>query len=285
MMYIFLIIALFVLIFGSITDLRKREVPDWVNYGLIFTGVALNALLSVVSASWVPILASGIGLGIGMAVAFSMYYLGQWGGGDAKMMMGLGALIGFIFADMFLINFIINSFVLGAVYGLSFGAYLAFRKRKEFISTFRKINSKFPKIFKIPFYLFVFIPFLFTLVLFLLTKNFIILYLTAISFLMIPMYFMYVFAKSIEKCCMLKYVSPSELTEGDWIAKVIKINGKYVCGPKDLGIVQKQINILKKNKIKKILIKDGIPFVPSFLISFVFTLVFGNVFLMMFNVF
>ena len=79
---------------------------------------------------------------------------------------------------------------------------------------------------------------------------------------------------------MLKYVEPQKLTEGDWIVKDIKINGKYITGPKDLGIAKKQINELvmlyKKGKIRKVLMKIGIPFVPSFFIAFVVTLIYGN---------
>ena len=79
---------------------------------------------------------------------------------------------------------------------------------------------------------------------------------------------------------MLKHVRPTELTEGDWIAKEIKVDGKYVTGPKDLGIEKKQIKKLialyKKRKVNKILIKEGIPFVPSFFIAFIVTLAYGN---------
>ena len=32
-------ISLLVLFVGSLTDLKTREVPDWVNYGLIISGI------------------------------------------------------------------------------------------------------------------------------------------------------------------------------------------------------------------------------------------------------
>ena len=79
---------------------------------------------------------------------------------------------------------------------------------------------------------------------------------------------------------MLKYVNPKELTEGDWIAEDIIVSKKRICGPKDLGIemrqIKKLISLKKKGKIKKVLIKVGIPFVPSFLIAFVVTYIWGN---------
>ena len=56
-------------------------------------------------------------------------------------------------------------------------------------------------------------------------------------------------------------------------------------GPKDLGIskskIRKLVEFYKKGKVRKILIKEGIPFVPSFLMAYIFTLIFGNAILML----
>jgi len=83
---------------------------------------------------------------------------------------------------------------------------------------------------------------------------------------------------------MIKLVNPKELTEGDWIAKDILVKGKYIAGPKDLGIEKKQIKELirlyQKRKIKKVLMKIGIPFVPSFFIAYIITLAYGNLVLL-----
>jgi len=102
-------------------------------------------------------------------------------------------------------------------------------------------------------------------------------YLAVVSILT---FYLWIIIKAVENSCMLKYVKPEQLTEGDWIAKDVKIGGKYITGPKDLGIEKKKIKILidlyKKRKVKKILIKEGIPFVPSFFIAYIITLIFGN---------
>jgi hypothetical protein len=75
-----------------------------------------------------------------------------------------------------------------------------------------------------------------------------------------------------------------KLTEGDWIVKDVIVGGKRICGPKDLGISKPQIEVLlklkQKGKIRKILVKEGMPFVPVFLISFVISLIWGNIALM-----
>ncbi len=94
------------------------------------------------------------------------------------------------------------------------------------------------------------------------------------------MMYLIILVRTVEKVSMIKMIEPEKLTEGDWIAKEIKIQGKYITGPKDLGIEKKQINKLialyKKKKVSKVLIKEGIPFVPSFFIAYIVTLIFGN---------
>ncbi len=284
MMAVFLLVALFVLVLGSYTDFRTREVPDWVNYGLIFCGIGLHGLLSAVSWSWWPVLSSGIGLGIGMGIAFAMYYAGQWGGGDAKMLMGLGAIIGFeLSADSFLLSFLVNVFLLGAFYGLGYGVFLAIKNRKSFGGAYNKLRSKIPEFIKRGIVI-IWIVTAGLLLSFLLLKNLILVYFGAILVILLAFYHLYLFAKSIEKCCMIKYATPSQLTEGDWIVNDVYVKGKRICGPKDLGILKKQINALKRAKVKQVLVKDGIPFVPSFLIAFIVTLLAGNVFFVLFSV-
>ena len=65
-------------------------------------------------------------------------------------------------------------------------------------------------------------------------------------------FYLWVMIKIVEDCCMLKYVKPQQLTEGDWIAKDVNINGKYLTGPRDLGIekrkIRKLIDLYKKRK-------------------------------------
>lgn len=73
---------------------------------------------------------------------------------------------------------------------------------------------------------------------------------------------------------MYRLIPVSKLTEGDWIAKNVYLNKKLITGPKDRGITKKQITLLKKSKVKQVLIREGIPFVPVFLISTLISLLF-----------
>ena len=75
----------------------------------------------------------------------------------------------------------------------------------------------------------------------------------------------------------------NNLTPGDWIVNDIRIGGKKIYSTKDLGVSEEQIKKLKflkqRGKIKQILVKEGVPFVPSFLMAFVVTLFVGNLLL------
>jgi Flp pilus assembly protein protease CpaA len=273
-------IAFFALLTGSFTDIRTREVPDWVNFGLIGAGFGINILFSVIYWKIDFILSSVVGFAGFFALAWIMFYTGQWGGGDSKILMGLGALIGIdIFSrNFFLGHFLVNAMLIGALYGLLWSIFSIFRNKKKFIREFKKliVNKKIIPMKKIIFILFIIL----VLVGVFTPDKFIrltALYLAVVSVLT---FYLWVAIKAVESACMLKFVIPKQLTEGDWIAKDVKVGGKYITGPKDLGIEKKKIKTLiefyKRGKVKKILIKEGIPFVPSFFIAYVITLIYGN---------
>ncbi len=278
---VLLSIALVALIIGTITDIKTREVPDWLNYSVIFAAVGIRAIYSAFTFDWMFLISGLIGLGIFVAIAYAMFYTGQWGGGDSKLLMGLGALIGFqipLQPASLSIVFLINLAVFGAVYGMIFMFALAVKHRKEFWHDFyKRIHS--PEIEKIR-------PIILGSAIVLLVLDLILvkpLIIKLLVFLLIAfayiLFYLFLFAKSVEEVAMYKHIPPEKLTEGDWIAKEIRIRGKHIAGPKDLGISRKQIRQLialkRKGKIRKIKVKYGIPFVPSFLIAFVMTVLLG----------
>ena len=77
--------------------------------------------------------------------------------------------------------------------------------------------------------------------------------------------FLYVFAKGLENVSMIRSVSSRELREGDWLVNDVVVGGKVVKADWD-GLSLESIKLLKGKK--KILIKEGLPFVPAFLIAF-----------------
>ncbi len=316
-------VGLFALIVGSITDLQRREVPDWLNYGLMFIGIGISLIFSVVFKDVTFIISSLLGLAVMFGLGCAMFYTGQWGGGDSKMVMGLGALLGLpiafplsktfalwsnvqaqnfslsalsphpIFSALpILIIFAVYMLIVGGLYGLVWSICLVILHKKEFIKDFRsRLSAPYYKYIHIVLIALVISSF-FALFAFdnLFAK---ILPIWATAFIAMTFY-TFNFVKSIEVCCMIKYVEPEQLTEGEWINKdifITKGNGKnakkeYICGPKDLGISKEQIAKLIKLKKEgrliskhvkgtKIEIKIGIPFVPSFLIAYLLAYLVG----------
>jgi len=83
-------------------------------------------------------------------------------------------------------------------------------------------------------------------------------------------------ARTVEKICMYKKIPSKKLVEGDWIADDIKKGNKIIYKAKSIELKQKDIDNIIKNRIKEVLVKEGIPFIPGFLIGLVISLVFGN---------
>ena len=216
-------IALAGLLSGTITDLKTREVPDWINFSLIFSGFGIATIRSVVSWDISYILYSVLGFGLLFIVAYVMYYTGQWGGGDSKMVMGLGSLIGLsiplsIAEPPFIILFIIYSIVAGAAYGLIWSIVVAIRCwdrfKKDLFSRMKKKEIKLVKVVLIILAIGALVLSLF------LTAAAKIIVLITVMLLILTLY-LFVFIKAVENVCMIKKLEPSELTPGDWIAEPV----------------------------------------------------------------
>jgi len=274
MLLTLLSVGFFLLLIGTITDLWYREVPDWMSFSGIFAGLGLRLVWSVQTQVWSYIQQGIVGFAVLFAFGWLMFKMGQWGGGDSKVMMALGAILGLTFnLDSLLLAFFINAMFVGAVYGFLWSFILAILNWKGFKKHLKKImaltefkktrrKSLMAAVGLVAVSFFVPPPLKIVAI--------------ATAFMVFLIAHMYAFIKAVELACMYKKISPDQLTEGDWIAKDIKIKGKYICGPKDLGIENRQIRILKKSKIKQVLIRIGIPFVPTFLIAYILMLWIGN---------
>lgn len=278
-------VCLVAIIIASIHDIKTREVPDWLNYGLILSGFSIRLLYSLITSDWWFLLYGIAGFAVLFGIGLIMFYAGQWGGGDSKMIMGLGVLLGIdfmhyqtLFAESMLIGFFINMLFIGAGYGLLWSIIMAAARWKGFAKEFSRIR-KTKRFMFTQRVLWIIILAVLVSLFFLPDPTFRMILIT-FAFMLLLLLYLWPFIKSVENICMYKMVTPDKLTEGDWIAEDINIAGELICSPKDLGIEKKQITKLiklaQKGKIQEIRIKEGIPFVPSFLISFVITLVWGN---------
>ncbi|MBI2673539.1 prepilin peptidase, partial [Candidatus Woesearchaeota archaeon] len=271
---ILIAIGMLGLLVSSITDIKTYEVPDWISYSMIASGLGIRLVYSIIEASWYYFLYGLLGFGIMFVFGNLMYYTKQWGGGDSKLMMGLGAL--FATSDLyknFLFGIIINILIIGAVYGLVYGTVLALKNQKKFLKEIKKglINQKKSRI------LFLLTALLFLLFSFVVKDNFLKLMMYFIAVILILYHYLIITVKAIENVCMFKEIPISKLTEGDWVVNDLYSGKRLIYSSKSLGIEKNQIEKIKRLKIKKILVKYGIPFVPSFLIGFIATLIFGNI--------
>jgi len=218
-----------------------------------------------------------MGFVIGLVIAYMMFYLGQWGGGDSKLIMGLGAILGFNIFPLFgeknyWILILLACIVLfGALYGLTWSVYLAIKNRKAFMKDLKFwLNKRTVLIIHRIVLISISILLLLTFTTF--SKEYRLMMLSFLVMLYI-LFHIWLFVKVIEETCMIKEIPIKKLTEGDWIYKDVYMGKKYITGPKDLGISLEQIELLKKysakGKIKTVTIKEGIPFIPAFLIAYV----------------
>ena len=295
-------LALLVLLFASMWDLRTREIPDFLDYGLILFAFLFNASISIVFHTPSFIVNSLCGFLLFFIISLLLFYTGQWGGGDSKLLIGLATLIGLpvlpysslsnIFVRLlnsFISNFLVNLLFVGALYGLAFTIYLLFKHKKKFLKELSLGKKKYTLLNRI----LSIVGFVFLIPLILITvlhkevelgSYFVVLMvLTSLVIFAWVTLWTNIFVKAVELASLYKRISPEKLTEGDWIAKDVYDNNKHIVGPKDLGIndtqIKKLIKLKKTKKLKYVMVREGIPFIPSFFLAYLFTLIIKTNFL------
>ncbi len=278
-----ILLSLMLLVAGSLTDLRSREVPDWLSYAGIGIGALVRIVWSVTAQEYRHLLDGLTGFALFWLVGAAMYYTGQWGGGDAKILMALGTINGvhLQWTD-FMLGFLANSLIIGAAYGIVWLGVLSLKNSKQMKILFQHLLAKERMTHWISLLGFIACA---GAALFFSDPN-----LQAILLVLgvwcVLFLFLFIWLRTVEECCMKKRVPVHQLTEGDWVAKKVIVNNKQICGPHYEGLTSAQLQQLQKlsfrGKIKNVLIKQGIPFVPNFLIAFIATLVWDNLVFMFF---
>lgn len=280
------IIVLFFLAAAAVSDLKKREVPNWVNYGLVAVGIGFGLLRSAVAADWHFIAFSIAGAAAALALAALMFYTGQWGGGDSKLLIGMGAVLGlssstrwpFSGLDNPFISFLFNLVAISLLYAVAMGAFIVLKNKGRFAVELKKQLRSYAALRK-----FALAAAVVGLIAVAVANDFFVrLFIITIIAAMFFVLYLSIMAKAIEKACMLKRISPLKLTEGDWIAADVVVGGKRIAGPKDLGVekqqIRKLIELYRRGKIRTVLVKEGIPFAPAFLIAYLMVVFSGNIF-------
>ncbi len=252
------------LLAASYCDIRTREVPDWLNFSLIFAGFGLRAIQSLAEADWHPLLTGIIGFLPFLALSLILYYTRQWGGGDSKLLMAVGVLIGYDYALPLVKNqmfwFLICLLLAGAVYGLLFIFYFVIRDRRKVLTKAEELFRQ-GKNWQLIFLLLEIVFLVFSLAAyFYLAKNIVFF---SLLFLPLLFYVLFLLTKAVEEVSFIKEVKPEQLTEGDWLAE--EISGHKFSR---LGLEKEEIKKLQSMGLHLIKIKTGIPFVPSFFLAY-----------------
>lgn len=257
-----LVSALLYIIFAVVQDLKTREIANWLNFSLVIFAIGIRFFYSLFLNDFSILYQGLIGLGIFFVLGNLFYYSRMFAGGDAKLMIALGAVLP-VYPD-FLNNvkiFLLFLFVFmftGAIYGLIQGFRLSLTNWKNFKKEF-SIQLKTKK--KLTYLLFSLGFIVIVLTFFFLDSIFL---LFGIFFLIIP--YLFIYFKAVEQACMIKPIRTSMLTEGDLLCGNLKIGRRIIKARWD-GLTKEEIKTIRK-KYKKIMIKEGVPFSPVFLISF-----------------
>jgi len=78
------------LVWAAIEDLRARRIRNWLTFSLILTGI----FQSFIGHDGISPGAAGLGMLVGFALPLALYVLGALGGGDVKLLAGVGAWLG-----------------------------------------------------------------------------------------------------------------------------------------------------------------------------------------------
>jgi prepilin peptidase CpaA len=82
--------VLALLVVAAVIDWRTRRIPNWLTFTLVLSGLAQSFMPHAVVSPGNALL----GLLTGFALTFALYALGAVGGGDVKLLAGIGAWLG-----------------------------------------------------------------------------------------------------------------------------------------------------------------------------------------------
>ncbi|MFH1823312.1 MAG: A24 family peptidase [archaeon] len=273
-------LAFIALVIGSITDIKKREIADWISFSLFAVALAIRGIVSLISKDPTYFLYGLLVFGILFVILVPAYYGKLFGGGDVKILLAIGACLAttpvfltklsvFSFSTPFIVSLIINGLIIGSLQGIIWGFVTLCKKPDKWCFSFKTTFKKNRKII----YSSGILALLFLIAIIVFKEP--ILLITFVMLILLPVLF--AFAKASEDTGFIKLKSPNQLTEGDSLTKEVKIGSKTLKQTAD-GLTKKDILLLKKFN-KKVLITDGLPYIPALLLALILTFLFDNILL------
>ena len=261
---------------AGLYDLKTTEIPDEIPYVMMAIGIAGNIIKSYLVWSYWPFLLSMI---VGLAFlgfGFLMYYLGQWGGGDAKILSAIGFLVPVLPPGInvnlmfpFPIGFFFNVFLVGALYMIVYAIVLSFINRDIWSAFLEglKANAKIFTMFNLSLLaLLIFSVTLLTKYYELIPLNDMIVFSLMIFLITTGFFILWKFVKTVEEVGFKKKIPMSQLKVGD-VPMDYKIWE---------GITEKELKKIKSSGEKYVWIKEGVRFAPAFPLALIFTILVGD---------
>lgn len=274
---ILLVLSFILLLIESFFDLKSREVPDYVSYGFIAIAMLSKIIYSINISSIKPALYSIIFGVIFFIFGLVLFYLRIWGGADVKILAGFAVMfsgIGISWLKVLL------AAILGAGIWSSFWVLVYFFMYPSHIlqELSEKLKQEKHKQYLVLHTAIIFI--LLSLLFYIIKATYlqyiqlwfhtISLILLLFAVLSIAYFYIYHLIWAIEKTSLIKTLTPKQLSEGDWLVHDLKLNNTKISAKSPYGLTKEEISKIKKAKIKQVMIKEGIPFIPAFLFVFIF---------------
>ncbi len=258
-------------------DLKTTEFPDWLPYAIIVLSLLVRGVYSwVLGDLWIVLNSAIIGV-VFLGFGLTLYYIKQWGDGDAWLLGAMGFLLpaapgsfaplvssAFLFPMSLLFNFFVLSFAYLVVYAIGLGV----KDRRLFTEFSHSFKGQAPMvgIMTIMFsaacmFIVMFLSFGFGMP-FPAVSHILLLPAAIMGLLVFVQYGQY-----IEKQMFKKQISVKELRVGDVPVgeKFRVLNGNEVAKLKEKG--------------GKIWIKEGIRLSPVFVITLLVTFFYGSLLL------
>jgi len=251
------------MVFATVQDLKTTEIANWVSFSLVAFVLAYRGFYAIWSKDVMFFVYGLLGVIVFTVLAYGFYYMKVFGGGDAKLLIGLGGIWPYAVISDYLvigIGFVFLLFAVGAIYTIFYSLFLVNKNQKKFVSAF---GVEFGKS-KLWLSLAVLVSVVFEVAIWL-TIGVGYFSVLALIFILLPL--LYIYTKAVEVSCMVVLKRPKELIEGDWLIDEVKV-GRKMIRKSVHGLSEEDIRLLKKAN-KKVWIKNGVPFTPAFLIAFV----------------
>lgn len=280
-----LLLAFGALILASWEDLKTGEIADWKSTGFAAAVVVLALVNTVISWDYQILLTTLLWAAAYLAFSVVLFYLGQWGGGDVKMMAALGACMGYIDSIGFgwpessifghqlhpLLSFLINMAFISVPYAIVYTVMLGVGKPQAFTQYFKRLGER--KV--IAALALMFMPSI--------AASYFGLLEMASLYLFLPLFYLAsVYMKTVEHTVLRKTIAVAKLKPWDILSEDLRVGGRLIATRRNIeGVTPEQVAEIKKlskaGKIPKTIdIRWGVKFLPVIALSFLATLYVGD---------